>query len=930
MKSGKWIFYFLIAGLFITGTYSAKNSFLLKTPHAKSGIVSLELCYDSGEQAMLLQEWKNNWAYEVVYSKDTGFSRNKVWALPTAVSDTYADFRFILFYTGLIGFLIYRNRVQYPAVGLWSARVGILLIVFAGVTDVLENIFELRAMNLAAHGAASTGPALLVFIPSLIKWVLLIFTILRFYVLVVWPAQGIFLPKANKFASSLVRELWNFRVVVIGLLFLYLVLSFVGQGEDLLIAINSSGWGVFWFILVIFVLAVLNWYLPKTYDNAGLGDKGEQLQYKNDSDQIKTYLGRLTGSATLLVPATGLLSAMQAYHVSYWLDGIPPGTVFLLSLLIFVELLHGRLLDRFYIESGQCLSARRYWGTFILGTGLIIMFAYMAADGRAASLAFLSLAFFTFSFLFLLTVNYRSKIKFNFPFERFLYLASGLVFLLFIAFNIRRVSAQLTAEDRFFSLPVFVAGMVFYTLLISFFLILGKRYKVQFISVLLVTGIAISLNRVSDFHKVSTVSSLGCKAPAEDSLRAYIYKWLESRRGEISRQDSLGKDYPVFFVNAHGGGIKAAAWTTMVVGRLNFLMRQDTASAAVPDFEHYVFSYSGASGGTIGLSLLTGARITYANNPRENHIFSDTATLGTVFRHDYLTDDLVGILGRDAWMGTTGLNLYADRAKVTEEAWERYTARFGISYAAPLGCSWQNPKMEVPLFVSNTYDINDGVKGILAPVKLRASDFPGALLIQGLLKPEEDIHLSSAAFLSARFPYVSPTGKFNEQHHFTDGGTIENSGAETSQQLIAVFRSVVNSLTTPKGQPGDKVFKKIKICILSIPNSIPQMDSVERVRNLSETGAPIAGILHSINGNSVKAEKNSQAIALRDSLPHFSMQPEDTKIGDGSIHPVLPLGWQISDYALDMMQASVRRDRSAIGQIIGLFHKTFNKTPLKK
>ncbi len=68
--------------------------------------------------------------------------------------------------------------------------------------------------------------------------------------------------------------------------------------------------------------------------------------------------------------------------------------------------------------------------------------------------------------------------------------------------------------------------------------------------------------------------------------------------------------YPVFFVNAYGGGIKAAAWTTMVIGRLDQLLRENVLKDSLAhDFQHYAFSYSGVSGGAVGLSLLSAGRI---------------------------------------------------------------------------------------------------------------------------------------------------------------------------------------------------------------------------------------------------------------------------------------------------------------------------------
>lgn len=928
----KFIFYFLLTGMVIAGIYASKNSFLLKTPHAPHGMLSLELCYSNSKQAALLKEWNANSAYEVAYSADSGFTRTKIHGIPTAIADTQADFAFILFYVSFLSMLIYRDSGQYKSKGFLNVSLAISLVVVAGLMDCLENIFELSSMHAIQRGSSSTGLALLVSIPATIKWGLIIFSIIYYYILVLKPRQDAFLISLNALIKDLVIQLWHFRIVIIGLFVIYAVLNQVDQGKDLLVAINSSGWGIFWFIMVIFVLAVLNWYLPKTYDRIynkkKLAAAGVVIRsssgYVNDSSHIKRYLGRVIGSATLLVPATGILTSMQSYHMHYPGDKVPTGLLFIFFIFLFVELPRYKVLDKIYFVKNS-FKEGRYWVTFILLGILIVVFAGLSADQTPGSLIYLSLAFFVLAFLFLLTVNYREYFKHSLPYQPVLIIISAAVFLLFLLFNFRHFSEIMTDGNRFFSLPVFISGLVFYTLLISMLLVLGRKYNFYIVTVLFLLAVFTSLHAITDFHKVSIVSASA--DGSKDSLRTYIHNWFESRRTEIDAQNVQNRDYPVFFVNAHGGGIKAAAWTAMVVGQLNKMMRGDTInSTAFPDFEHYVFSYSGASGGTIGLSLLAGARITYAADPLKDTVFSSDA-LRKVFEYDYLTNDLVGILGRDAWMGSTGLNLYADRAKVSEEAWEKHTGTLGVSYSTPFGCGWRDPKMEVPLFVSNTYDIDGGNKAILAPVKLRQSDFPGVLMIQELLKKGQDIHLSSAAFLSARFPYVSPTGKFDENHHFTDGGTIENAGAETSMQLINVFQSIRDSLTGTKGRIQDTIFKRIKICILSIPNSILAMDSIERARNRFELGAPIAGILNSIDGNSRKAEATNKAVAGQKGWHYYQMRPANARINGGKVSPVLPLGWQISNYALDMMEASVKRDTSDIVKIRALFLNDFKKIP---
>ncbi|WP_432714836.1 hypothetical protein, partial [Pedobacter sp.] len=354
--------------------------------------------------------------------------------------------------------------------------------------------------------------------------------------------------------------------------------------------------------------------------------------------------------------------------------------------------------------------------------------------------------------------------------------------------------------------------------------------------------------------------------------------------------------------------------TTMVIGRLDQRLKEKkTLNTARANFQHYAFSYSGVSGGSVGLSLLCARRLT---NPAAvtatDTLFYPTHSL-QIFHHDYLTASLVGLFGRDALMSLIGLNWYDDRARLQEKNWELYTAAYEIDFTLPMIAAWQKPQKEVPLLFANTYDINTGYKGIIAPLRLSQKDFPGSILLHDLIDANQDLRISTVAFVSSRFPYVSPSAKFNDQHHFMDGGTLENSGAETSLQVITVFKSVLDSL-----QRFDQTFKnlKVQLNILSLPNSIPVLDSLERVKNLYEPLAPALGIINSTNGNTLKADSINRFLAKKNNWNYFSIHPRVKKIKVANVWPVLPLGWQISDYALEQMVLSVNEENRAIDSVL--------------
>jgi hypothetical protein len=175
-----------------------------------------------------------------------------------------------------------------------------------------------------------------------------------------------------------------------------------------------------------------------------------------------------------------------------------------------------------------------------------------------------------------------------------------------------------------------------------------------------------------------------------------------------------------------------------------------------------------------------------------------------------------------------------------------------------------------------------------------------------------DLPLSAAAFLSARFPYVCPTGKFDEKHHFTDGGTLENSGAETSRQVIAVFERVLAE--------DEFAGLNVTINVLSISNSILSVEYPTQDKNLYEVVAPALGILETISSNALKADTINKVMAARQKMKGWSynkIQPTREMIAGN--WPVLPLGWQISDHALEVMKKSIKDQRAKIENVLLVF-----------
>lgn len=912
MKLINWLWYIAIAGLLVTGSMTTKNRHLLLSDISPAGIVSLELTSNDSVQREIFNQWDRpmNYVYERDWTQQEVAGKN-ICAIQVAQRQVHADFYFILFYSACLILLFFQFSRLNTSSGTFSLAEFLLLsggVMLAGLLDVIENINILKSIDL--FNAGKMGVAQWVFYPALFKFMLLIAALIFF----IWRIS--FFKRLTGWLSSFSATIlfgiklgWNFRIVLILLFVLFALLNFSDQGQDLIVTVNTSFWGTILFMLLISVFAALNWYLPKLYSTQYVGlllvvPKGTSLKEKAEVDYA-----RLLGVLTFLIPAIGILKTMQQYHIPYLLDDMPAFLVLLVLFLIFKKISSSDGLDLIFKKNGVFQMKRYVLAMSLLFLLMVAMYFIKSKSEVNGHLSYLAIDLYLLALGFLISVTYRKEMiaLANIPVAPYV-IGSGLFFgLIFILFNFPCILFALTEHNRYFTLAIVIAALIAYAMIFSFLLMLGRKMKVQWITFLLVFGLFISYGTMSGFHKVHSVKIAG-EVPAPDSLEVYIAQWLESRRPEIAAYQSNNKTtYPVFFVNSYGGGIRASAWATTVVGELDRLLLEKSGSQKISkDFQHHVFSYSGASGGTVGFSMLTADRLRIRDSLVTKQMYPEQTG---IYAHDYLTANIVGIFGRDALMSILGSNFYDDRQRLQERTFEkRLSESYQMNYDVLLRNTWTARQFEIPLLFSNTYDINTGKKGIMAPVTLKDDDFPSCIFIQDLMKEQGvDLPLSAAAFLSARFPFVCPTGKFDEKHHFTDGGTLENSGAETSQQVIAVFERV---LAEPRFAD-----LKISINILSISNSLLKAEHPEQDKNLYEVLAPALGLLQTISSNAIKADKVSEVLAKRGVNWHyFKVQPTEKSVN--GTWPVLPLGWQISDDALAAMRASIKSQRTKMDSIL--------------
>jgi hypothetical protein len=269
---------------------------------------------------------------------------------------------------------------------------------------------------------------------------------------------------------------------------------------------------------------------------------------------------------------------------------------------------------------------------------------------------------------------------------------------------------------------------------------------------------------------------------------------------ELSPSEVVGRatqqHLPLVIVAAAGGGIQSAAWTTSVLDQLGKRLAAEPGGGY--DFPHSVRLISGVSGGSVGGMFYAE---TFAEpKPNFSHSFEAACAsdLGPVVR---------GLLRQDLWRALAPFfvsDICDDRGRILEKEWcEHFDEKFKPDERLDdaVLSAWGRDALALkrPALVLNATIVETGEK-------IAISTVPKHHTLVGETEFTDryhaDIAISTAARLSATFPFISPTGRptvtsettrdcrllveadirqrvfqfgGNEQH-LVDGGYYENSG----------------------------------------------------------------------------------------------------------------------------------------------------------
>lgn len=338
--------------------------------------------------------------------------------------------------------------------------------------------------------------------------------------------------------------------------------------------------------------------------------------------------------------------------------------------------------------------------------------------------------------------------------------------------------------------------------------------RLPVIAIILISAVATSLtDDQSAYHSVRLKEAA---AGSRVSIDAALDQWGRRQTEVTTTRQTKSEPIPLVFVASAGGGIRAAYWTTIV---LNCLAKGQDNAGWKPigmDMNNVcthqmsmdsIFLASGISGGSLGLAV--------------TKAFKDAPAVpwSEPLGKDFLGPTVAGAAFRDLPNAFVRLRATGqDSAAVLEKSWEKSVRDAkGDLESGFLATAWSTPdRLDFPLLALSGTSVTDGCRVTVSALKLADAEAAShdCLSLDRVVTPIEgahaqlqtlaatkdafdstcpadvkkpgepkDLSLSTAALLSARFPYVSPNGTLHwckdraVRTFDLDGGLIDASAA---------------------------------------------------------------------------------------------------------------------------------------------------------
>ncbi|MFK7956794.1 MAG: hypothetical protein AB8B96_11945 [Lysobacterales bacterium] len=449
----------------------------------------------------------------------------------------------------------------------------------------------------------------------------------------------------------------------------------------------------------------------------------------------------------------------------------------------------------------------------------------------------------------------------------------------------------------------------------------GTFSRVPLLTLMVLLAMVLHAYQVNNNHYVRQCPEMTSFGDPADCPAAAKASEPKNRQQPLERYwaqwyAGLTPNDPIFLVSAEGGGIRAAAWTAMVLSQIS-----DQSGGR---FDRHVFAASGVSGGSLGIATYVG--LIKARKALETFSIPDDrchrgqpmlcATVA-ILQQDFLSPNLVNLFFVDTLQRFLPARMMVDRGQRLEESWalswDNTFAKDNIGNPLEEPFDALYPKQgetHLPLALLNTTVVQSGDRLIQTPFSLFDADrfgevFPGARNSHNYLPTS--MPLNAAVHNSARFTYISPAGtvaykRGDKTRHMqlVDGGYFENSGTVTLGDIYRWMRSegVQNPITIihiSNDSAVPSILGNRKDVCPAKAQSPGDEDNELSNKLAGEASAPIQALL---NTRTARGENARQQLAQRvggddkAQLMHFRLCDGDNQ---------LPLGWALSDRAWEEM-----------------------------
>jgi len=475
-------------------------------------------------------------------------------------------------------------------------------------------------------------------------------------------------------------------------------------------------------------------------------------------------------------------------------------------------------------------------------------------------------------------------------------LPAALLITLLIAFAAWSVrTAQTLGSVALFAL--FMAAM---TLAAGYAERLSRLSGIPILGLLILWAVALAALGTNDNHEIrwAYARPAATTEPISDMIAGAAFsEWYRSRPDKAAYHDK-GLRYPVYIVAAQGGGIYAAYHAAMFLAGL-----QDEC----PSFRRHLFAITSVSGGSVGSAffhaLLKGEPTRDAPCSADLPPTLSDLTERALHR-DLLAPLMAALLVPDfAQRFVPYAFPQLDRARALERAleasWEASGPRDGPNPLMARMAEHWHPAGNEPALLMGTTEVTTGWLRVVTPFGLPSRD----IKVFGREQGYDRLSVSTAAVLSARFPWITPSAWFAEQQtpdvkiRLIDGGIFENSGVAIALELIRALEQESAQL-----QIADKI--DLNLIVLThgegATPTFPRLD-------FGEFLDPIRAFL------STRSARAPLTIAQAERELNARVQPEYSQL---RIRPTrvrrvplesmgvdLPLGWHLSHTAMLIINA---------------------------